>query len=82
MEIVEAFSVREIGVMQGLKKFNEWLEAIVDPVEEKRLARLANSDVMTLSSMERFSVKHRNARLRWAVKSTFPEEDVIKVYCM
>ncbi len=79
MEIVEAFSIRELGVMKGLKKFHEWLKAIVDPIEEKRLARLANSDVTTLTSMEIFAVKHRNARLRWAVKSTFPEEDVIKV---
>ncbi len=80
MEIVEAFSVKERGVMQGLTDFRDWLEAAVDPIDEKRLARLsANGNVTTLSSVERFSIKHRNARLRWTVKSTFPEKDIIKV---
>ncbi len=79
MEIVEAFSIRERGVMQGLMDFREWLEAVVDPAEQKRLSRLSHVDVASLSLMERFSVKHRNARLRWAVKRTFPEKDVIKV---
>ncbi len=83
MEIVEAFSVKERGVMQGLMDFCDWLGAVVDPVEQKRLARLTtNADVTSLSSVERFSVKHRNARLRWAVKPNFPEKDVIKVYSL
>ncbi len=83
MEIVEAFSVKDRGVMQGLINFRDWLEAVVDPVEQKRLAQLtANIDVTSLSSVERFSVKHRNARLRWVVKPTFPEKDIIKVYSL